>query len=181
MPYAIFEIKAASEYTKEENDAIKNQLFGTAPLVGSPKLLVYATVEPQGTRPKIRAVCIDYSKYKSYDVWNEDGRPHSLSFPQDYQDLGFEPFINQGTNDLSLDNTQADFRAVALSFHNEFFGEHPDNTIFVNLVKCLLAKIHDERTRKKGEAYEFQVFYRNGKPDPAKKVFEAVNALYKAA
>lgn len=89
--------------------------------------------------------------------------------------------MNQGDNDLDQECTQADFRAVALAFHNEFFGEHPDNTIFVNLVKCLLAKIHDERTRKTGEAYEFQIFYKNGKPDSAENVFKRVNALYMAA
>jgi len=62
LPYAIVELKAASEFKSEKDDAIKNQLFGTAPLVGSPKLLVYATVEPKGSVPKIRAICIDYTK-----------------------------------------------------------------------------------------------------------------------
>lgn len=80
-----------------------------------------------------------------------------------------------------MDSTHADFRAVASSFHNEFFGEHADNTIFVNLVKCLLAKIHDERTCKTGSSYEFQVRYTNGKPDTAKAVFVRVNDLYRAA
>lgn len=82
---------------------------------------------------------------------------------------------------MVLDSTQADFRAIASAFHNEFFGEHADNTIFVNLVKCLLAKIHDERTGRKGQAYEFQVFYKNGKADSASVVFKRVNDLYTAA
>ncbi len=181
LPYAMVELKAASAFEREKDDAIKNQLFGTAPLVGSPKLLVYATVEPKGATPKIRAICIDYSKHKSYEAWKDAGEPHSKIFPVDYLDIGYEPYINGGVNDLAQDSTQADFRAVALSFHNEFFGEHPDNTIFVNLVKCLLAKIHDERTSKKGDAYEFQVFYKNGKPDSSAIVFDRVNDLYKAA
>lgn len=181
LPYAMIELKAASEFDREKDDAIKNQLFGTAPLVGSPKLLVYATVEPKGAQPKIRAICIDYARHKSYEAWKDAGAPHSTTLPADYHDLDYEPFVNQGKNDLALDSTQASFRAVALSFHNEFFGEHPDNTVFVNLVKCLLAKIHDERTRKKGEAYEFQVFNKSGKPDSALVVFTRVNALYKAA
>jgi type I restriction enzyme M protein len=181
LPFAMMELKAAHEFDREKEDAIKNQLFGTAPLVGSPRLLVYATVEPKGDHPKLRAICIDYSKYKSYEAWKTAGEPHSTAFPVDYQDLDYEPFINGGKNDLKLDSTQADFREVAKSFHNEFFGEHPDNTVFVNLVKCLLAKIHDERTRKKEEPYEFQIFYKNGKPDSAKTVFERINSLYKAA
>jgi len=181
LPYAMIELKAATDFDKDRDDAIKNQLFGTAPLVGSPKLLVYATVEPKGAEPKIRAICIDYTKHKSYEAWQDAGEPHSTVFPSDYHDIDYAPFISQGENDLDLESTQADFRAIASSFHNEFFGEHPDNTIFVSLVKCLLAKIHDERTRKKGEAYEFQVFYKNGKPDAAADVFARVNELYKAA
>jgi len=181
LPYAVVELKAASDFDREKDDAIKTQLFGTAPLVGSPKLLVYATVEPKGSQPRIRAICIDYTKYKSYEAWKDEGEPHSSVFPEDYRDLGFEPYVNQGPNDLDLDSTQADFRAVALTFHNEFFGEHPDNTIFVNLVKCLLAKIHDERTCKIGDSYGFQIFYKNGKPEAASEVFSRVNRLYVAA
>lgn len=179
LPYAMIELKAATEFDREKNDAIKNQLFGTANLVGSPKLLVYATIEPKGIDPKIRCICIDYTKYKTYDAWRNDGEPHSTIFPEEYYDLDFKPYVCQGTNDLSFDNTQADFRAIALSFHNEFFGEHPDNTIFIGLVKCLLAKIHDERTTKVGEPYRFQIFYKNGKPQSAAVVFHEVNCLYK--
>ena len=181
LPYAMFELKSASQFDADRDEAIKSQLFGTASLVGAPKLLVYATIEPKGTTPKIKAVCIDYTKHKSYEAWKGEGEPHSISIPADYLDIDYEPLINQGKNDLVLDSTQADFRAVASSFHNEFFGEHADNTIFVNLVKCLLAKIHDERTRKKGEAYEFQIFYKNGKADTATTVFSRVNSLYTAA
>lgn len=181
LPYAMLEIKAASEFDASRNDAIKNQLFGTATLVGSPKLLIYATIEPKGTQPKVRAICIDYTKHKSYDAWREEGEPHSTSIPNEYLDIDYRPLVNGAKNDLVLDSTQADFRAIASTFHNEFFGEHADNTLFVNLVKCLLAKIHDERTTKKGEAYGFQVFVKNGKPDSANVVFKRVNDLYKAA
>ena len=132
----------------------------------------------QKGKPRIRAFCIDYTKYKSYENWKSEGEPHSISFPEDYRDLEFEPYVHEGHNDLELDSTQADFRAVAFAFHNEFFGEHPDNTIFVNLMKCLLAKIYDERTRKTGEVYEFQIFHKNGKPESAIEVFHRVNALY---
>ena len=34
---------------------------------------------------------------------------------------------------------------------------------------------------KRGEPYEFQVFYKNGKPDSSIVVFDRVNGLYKAA
>jgi type I restriction enzyme M protein len=181
LPYAVCELKAASEFDADKRDAIKNQLFGTAPLVGSPKLLVYATVDPNGKKPKLKCICIDYTKYKTYDSWVDAGEPSSQAFPCDYQDIDYQPYTSGGDNDLAMDSTQADFRAVALSFHNEFFGEHADNTIFVNLVKCLLSKIHDERTTKNGQAYDFQVKYKNGRPETAAEVFARVNALYKAA
>ena len=70
------------------DDAIKNQLFGTVHLVGSPKLLVYATVEPKGSQPKIHAICIDHTKHKTYEAWKNEGEPHSTIFPEDYRDLG---------------------------------------------------------------------------------------------
>ena len=181
MPYAMFEIKPSKDFDKEKDDAIKNQLFGTAPLVGAPKLLVYATVEPKGSTPKMKAICIDYTKHKSYSAWKDESEPQSSHFPNDYQDLDYKPYVNEGSNDLDLNCTQSDFRQVALTFHNEFFGEHADNTIFVNLVKCLLAKIYDERTCTKGDEYKFQVFQRNGKPDSSKQVFKTVNELYKTA
>lgn len=181
LPYALIELKAASEFDAKRDETIRGQLFGTAPLVGSLKLLVYATVDPSGTTPTIKCVCIDYTKHKNYDDWVAAGSPSSLAFPADYLDLTFEPLVSGSQNDLKLDSSQADFRAVAAGFHNEFFGEHPDNAIFVNLVKCLLAKIHDERTRRNGDTYEFQVQYRNGKPESAEAVFARVNALYENA
>lgn len=181
LPYALWEFKASDRYKSQEESTIEYQLFGTAPLTKGPKLLVYATVEPKGKEPNLLLKCIDYTMYKSYDSWVDAGRPYSNEFPVQYQDLEYIPFVNGGKKDHRLDCTQADFRAVASGFHNEFFGEHPDNSLFINLVKCLLAKIYDERTTKKSESYKFQVFYRNGKPDNAEKVFEEINNLYKIA
>lgn len=181
LPFAIMEIKSAAEYEREKEDAIRHQLFGTAPLVGTPKLLIYATVMPTGDTPEICAVCIDYSEYRDYDIWTVAGKPHSNKVPVAYQDLSFTPYSNGGERDLNLTSTASDFRTIATAFHNEFFGEHPDNTLFENLLKCLLAKIYDERTCRTGDDYVFQVFYRNGKPEGARKTFERVNVLYRKA
>lgn len=157
LPFALFELKSAHEFETEKNRAIEYQLFGTAPLTGSPKLLVYATVHPQGSNPSLDAICIDYTKYKNFDAWREDGEPQSHVFPKEYRNLEYLPLTNEGENPLNLNGTQAAFQSIALTFHNEFFGEHPDNIIYVNLVKCLLAKVYDERTTRKGEEYRFQV------------------------
>jgi len=182
LPYAMWEIKSKEEYEIEREDSIKLQLFGTATLVGTPKLLVYATIKPVGTQPILTLTCIDYTKFRSYEHWLEEGRPSSSTFPFEYREIGYEPFIYGGKVDLRVDCTPAEFRSAAASFHNEFFGEHPDNVLFVNLMKCLLAKIFDERNTKKGEAYRFQIFYRNGKEESAQDIFDRINReLYSLA
>lgn len=181
LPYAVMELKSSEKFKNDEDKAIKYQLFGTAPLTGSPKFLVYGTVHPNTEKVVLELKCIDYAKYKSYESWEEAGKPYSTTFPKDYQDLDYFPYINGSERDLKINTTQSDFRAVAKSFHNEFFGEHPDNALFINLVKCLLAKIYDERTTKKGKEYNFQVKYKNGKPEKSAVVFEGVNELYKEA
>lgn len=181
LPYAMWEFKSAEKYEAEQEDAIKLQLFGTAPLVGAPRLLVYSTIKPNGATPALTLVCIDYSKYKSYESWLEAGKPSTNIFPKDYQEPGYEPLTNGGDVDLRLNCTQAEFRTVATIFHNEFFAEHPDNVLYINLVKCLLAKIYDEKQTKKGERYEFQIYYRNGKEESANEVFNRVNERYSTA
>ena len=181
LPFALVELKSHHDFEKEKYPAIRYQLFGTAPLAGAPRLLVYATVEPIGPDPSLNAICIDYTKYKTFEAWRDAGEPHSNRFPKEYRDLHYKPLINNEDNPLDLNTTLADFRSIALAFHSEFFGEHADNTIFVNLVKCLLAKIYDERTRKIGEEYHFQVFYKSGRPETAREVFERVNKLYEQA
>jgi len=183
LPYALWEVKAPNEFLKKESDAIKYQLFGTATLVGVPKYLVYATILPKGVTPIISLKCIDYTEIKTYESWIEEGSPSYNNFPIEYKDLNYDPLKNGSkTNDLKTDCTQADFRAAAATFHNEFFGEHPDNILFVNLVKCLLAKIYDERTTQKNEFYKFQVFQKNGKTENAEEVFSRINnELYSEA
>lgn len=182
LPYALWEIKSAAEYAPKEVETIKYQLFGTAPLTGGSKYLIYATIYPQGKTPIITLKCIDYLEHPSYESWINAESPFYKEFPILYQDINYEPLRNGSKNDLKPDCTQADFRAVASTFHNEFFGEHPDNVLFVNLVKCLLAKIYDERMTKKGDAYKFQILQRNGKPEKSDEIFKRINEeLYSVA
>ncbi|PBJ17521.1 MULTISPECIES: HsdM family class I SAM-dependent methyltransferase [Pseudomonas] len=181
LPYAVWEFKSWEKFKADEQAAIKYQLFGTAPLIGAPKLLVYASIQPRGEVPVIQLKCIDYTKHKSYESWLAEGSPHATIFPKGYQDLNFIPYILGSSKDLKSDTTQADFRAVANGFHNEFFGEHADNALFINLVKCLLAKIYDERTTKSGCEYQFQIKYRNGTPQSSAEIFNVVNKLYAEA
>lgn len=181
LPYAMWELKSPTDFEAKSDEYIRYQLFGTAPLVGSPRLLVYATVEPVGLGIKPKLVAIDYTKYKSWEAWNSAGRPHATDFPARYTDPSYKPLTRGGSSDLRLDVTQAEFRAVAATFHEEFFSEHPDNTLFTNLVKCLLAKIYDERQTKNGEEYSFQVKFPSGKEESAAQVFSRINELYATA
>lgn len=183
LPYALVELKPYDLYKQKrvEERAIRYQLFATAPLAKSPQLLVYGSIDPSQENPKLTVKCIDYTQYKSYESWIDAGAPYSSTFPVDYQDITYEPYTCGGPKDLKIDCKQSDFKSVAASFHNEFFGEHPDNSLYVNLVKCLLAKIYDERTCRNGEPYKFQVFHRVGRPESAKCVFKRVNQLYSDA
>ena len=183
LPYALIELKPYDLYNQKriEERAIRYQLFATAPLAKSPPLLVYGSIDPSGENPELIVKCIDYAQYKSYESWIDAGTPYSSTFPVDYQDITYEPYICGGQKDLKIDCKQSDFKSVAASFHNEFFGEHPDNSLYVNLVKCLLAKIYDERTCRNGDPYKFQVFHRAGRPESAERVYKRVNQLYNDA
>lgn len=181
LPFAMWELKSAADYERERTDAIQNQLFGTAPLAGAPKLLVCATIKPFTKKPAFTLVCIDYNKHKSHEAWIDAGQPHGSAFPPDYQDIDYQPYSNGGPLDLRFDATQSEFRAAATIFHNEFFGEHPDNSLYINLVKCLLAKILDERNTKRGDVYRFQVLQKSGREEGAADTFTRVNGLYKTA
>jgi len=105
LPFAMWEMKSSELYDSEENSSIELQLFGTAPLVGAPKLLVYSTIKPGSKNAIFTLKCIDYSKYKTHDAWIKAGKPHSTVFPADYQDLDYKPFVNGGEVDLRLDCT----------------------------------------------------------------------------
>lgn len=181
LAYALWEIKSSADFGVKEKETIQYQLFGTAPLTGGPKYLVYATIHPVGNEPEITLRCIDNLEYTSHESWQDADSPIHTIFPIGFHDLSYEPLKNGSDNDLRTDCTQADFRTVALTFHNEFFGEHADNVLFVSLVKCLLAKIYDERMTKKGDIYQFQIFQKSGKSEKSEELFERVNHLYATA
>ncbi len=178
LPYAHWEFKAHEEYEKDSDKYIQFQLFGTAPLVGASRMLVFATIRPGGADAAFTLRVIDRSRFPSFEGWTAHERPTIALFPARYADPSQNPLRLGGAPDLRLDCSQADFRAVAATFHAEFFGEHPDNVLYSNLVKCLLAKIYDERTTKTGAEYQFQVFFRKGTEETAQQVFDRVNQLY---
>lgn len=179
-PYAAWEMKSAEAYASDLESATKLQLFGTVPLLtqGAPTFIVCATIEPSGHEPEFKQRCIDYREHKDYDAWVLAGRPTVPAFPREYFEPDYRPYARGTERDLKTNCTLAEFRSVANSFHNEFFSEHPDNQLFEDLIKCLLAKIYSEKNTQTGNYYEFQVLMPLGKPESAANVFERVNALY---
>src|SRR5205085_8580187 len=119
LPFSMWEFKSAEDYPKRMYKVIESQLFGTAPLLGAPKLLVYATIRPSGKTPKFTLLCIDRTKFQSYESWNNNERSYSITFPPSFTDPAYEPLIHDGKVDLRVDCTQADFRAVAATFNSE--------------------------------------------------------------
>src|SRR3989304_616019 len=65
LPFAMRELKSAAEFGKNHDKQIESQLFGTAPLVGAPKLLVFATIQPRGTTAQFTLICVDRTKCAS--------------------------------------------------------------------------------------------------------------------
>lgn len=105
-----------------------------------------------------------------------------MTFPPRYQLPSFRPYRKApGTPELDDGATTADFRAIANSFHDEFFAEHPDSEIFTSVVKLLLAKIYDERQRRPGQQYDFQVLQSSGKEETAALLFSRIDPLYQVA
>jgi type I restriction enzyme M protein len=178
LPFALWDFKSAADFDTDPLTYIQYQLFGTAPLVGAMKFLVFATIKPTGETPVLTLWCIDRTLNQSFESWEFDGYPHTNDFPIGFADPAHKPYVRGGDPDLRLDCTQADFRDVATTLHEEFFGEHPDTVLFTNLMKCLLAKIYDEKQTKTGLVYKFQVFYKNGKEQTAAQVFKDINELY---
>jgi type I restriction enzyme M protein len=182
-PYAVWELKSSEAYSGDLELATKSQLFGTVPLLteGAPTFIVCATIDPNGHKPELKQRCIDYREHKDYQTWIDEGKPTVPAFPRQYWEPDYQPYVRGGTRDLKTTCTLSEFRAVAESFHNEFFSEHPDNQLFEYIVKCLLAKIHSEKNTHTGEPYQFQVFLPHGKPESAAEVANRVNQLYVSA
>lgn len=182
-PYAVWELKSSEAYPLEVNEAIRRQLFLTVPLLtnGAPRFIICATINAVGETPSITHKCIDYREHRDYQAWLDQNSPVVPSFPQQYWEPDYRPYIRGSSRDIRTNCTLAEFRSVATSFHNEFFSEHPDNQIFEFVLKCLLAKIHSEKHTPSGAPYAFQVFYPLGRPESAHDVANRVSDLYSEA
>jgi len=186
-PFMIFEIKAPSKYEREMEDAIKEQLFKVAPGLDprgeSLQYLIYYTVYVSEEGDLIeKIVTIDYKKFKTWEEWDDSGRPNLMAIPKEYGKVKKPVFIKNGYPDLRKDVTRDELERIRWNIHNILWaGGKYHVELFYNLMGILLAKIYDEKETEDGKPYQFQIFYKDGEPESPEEVYKRINKLYKKA
>jgi type I restriction enzyme M protein len=186
-PFMLFELKGTEEgYEREMERSVKTQLFHVAPVL-DPKgkylrYLIYYTRFAEEGALKEKIITIDYTKYKTWDDWEEAGRPNLRLIPKDYGIVRKPVFVKKGKPDLRTDVKKEELERIRWNLHNILWaGGKYQNELFFNLIGLFLAKIYDEKETEDWEPYQFQIFYENGEPESADKVYERMNELYKTA
>jgi len=187
--FFFIEVKAP---TKWENDKqfIEGQLFKLAKMQPESKYLVYYTLNFKSEELVDQALIIDYSKYKEFEIWDEEGRPTiSNELSAGYGIPRKPPYIKgDKKHGLRTNFTHEEILSLSRNLHNVLWGGGgtTDTEVFNSLVNVILAKIQDEDEKKKGEQYEFQIFrFDDGKGnteiEKQEKVFDRINTLYRRA
>jgi type I restriction enzyme M protein len=197
--FLYIELKSPEEFEKDKDIVIEKQLFNLAAQeVGQGKkvkyLVLYSFEEIENTL-KDKALIIDYEKYNSFEKWNET-REVTNEIPVNYGKALRIPYAKGGyfiekkgnkqeANELETDFTHEQLDSLRKNLHNVLWGGGgtDDNDIFASLVNLILAKIQDESEKRKGEIYDFQVFYyKDGEnAEPNEELFERINNLYRRA
>ena len=110
LPFAMWEFKTPSEFDAKADEYIEYQLFGTAPLVGMPQVLVFATVRPTSKDARLEVLVIDYNQFKSWDGWCTGGSPAIAVFPKAYKAAEHKPYVREGEPDLRTDYTSSPWK-----------------------------------------------------------------------
>ena len=186
-PYFFIEVKAPDKWESDQ-EFIEGQLFQLAKLEeNKPRYLVYYTSEFKDEVVFDKAIIIDYSKYSTYEDWEEAGFPSSADeLPGKYGKPQKEPLIKNGKRDLDKNLSGEELTAMRKNLHNVLWGGGgtSDNEIFSSLVNIILAKIQDEGQTEADSEYQFQVFAygKNGEElESSTKTYERINKLYKEA
>lgn len=186
-PFMLFELKGSEyDYEKDMESSIKTQLFNVAPVLDPKgkhlKYLIYYTRFAEEGKLKERIITIDYTKYKTWDDWENAGRPNLMLIPKEYGIVRKPVFVKKGAPDLRTDVKKDELERIRWNLHNILWaGGKYQNELFFNLVGLFLAKIYDEKETEDGKPYQFQIFYENGEPESAVEVYERMNDLYKTA
>lgn len=186
-PFLMFELKAPDKYEEEMEESIETQLFNVAAVEdkgkGTLRYLVYYTRYWENSDLKEKIVTIDYTKFKSFDAWEEAGRPNLMNVPANYGIVRKPTFIKSGLVDLRTDVKKDELQRIRRDLHNILWGGGKyQNELFFNLIGLLLAKIYDEKETEENEPYQFQVFQQESEADEetesSEEIYERINRLY---
>ena len=187
-PYIIFELKSESAYDLDFEGTIKKQLFERAANEdkGSGNLLylVYYTRFSEDEELVEKFQTIDYSLYKTWEQWEESGKPNLRLIPPKYGVIDKPPQFIKGSlnseNQLRDNVRKEELDRIADDLHNVLWGggQH-QNELFFNLIGMFLTKIYDEKGKDNGESYDFQVFFEGNSKEIPEKTYERINTLYR--
>lgn len=187
-PFAVFELKSEADYEKYFEDAIKTQLFERAANEdkgrGLLQYLIYYTRFYDDGELIEKIQVIDYTRFTTWEKWEEAGRPNLRILPQNYGIVDKPPKFVKGSgnpeNKLRDNVKKEELNRIADGLHNVLWGggQH-QNELFYNLVGLFLTKIYDEKIKANGESYDFQILFEGNSSEAAETTYERINRLYK--
>lgn len=183
--FLFVECKEPDAYEKDKR-AITGQLFNLGAMENNThavKYLVYYTLDFTSDELKDNATIIDYEQYQNYAQFQKDNENSLQLIPDNYGQAKRLQYIC-GDKEFDLDTTKdaTFFSQLRKELHDTLWGGTTDyNSIFSNLTKLLLAKIHDEFNTPEGKPYEFQITEWDGKPESPQQLFDRITKLYKKA
>lgn len=183
-PFMIFELKSPDEYEHYMEDSIKTQLFNVAAVEDKGgqylKYLIYYTLQIEDGDLRDKIITIDYTKYKTYEGWEEAGKPNLMMIPKEYGIIRKPVFIKKGMPDLRTMVKKDELERIRHDLHQILWGGGKyQNELFFNLVALFLVKIYDEKETEDGKPYAFQVFSEDGEPESSDNIYERINGIYK--
>lgn len=183
-PFMMFELKSPDEYEQYMEESIKTQLFNVAAVEDkggqSLKYLIYYTLQSEDADLRDKIITIDYTKYKSYERWEEAGKPNLMMIPKEYGIIRKPVFVKKGMPDLRTTVKKDELERIRHDLHQILWGGGKyQNDLFFNLVALFLVKIYDEKETEDGKPYAFQVFSENGEPESSDSIYERINGIYK--
>jgi type I restriction enzyme M protein len=187
--FMVIEAKEPDEFESQKT-GIEGQLFGLGDHERPKglKYMVYYTVDFLEERLQDKAIVIDAQRFSTFEAWDNEGRPSLDQLPTGYATATKSVYVNKRLEDLgsgekALDTrlTRNEFLALRSDLHNVLWGGGgtPDNDIFSTLVKLFLTKIYDEEFTAEGQAYGFQIVFKDGEPQPASEVVSKLNSRSK--
>lgn len=194
--FLFIECKAPEKYEDKKKNAIENQLFKLAPqeqtVNNAPvKYLGYYTVKIDRDRLRDTLLLIDFEEFPSLGSWQVGGEKILDVLPEEYGIAKKSTYINKEDDKLKEDEKNLDktkdrkfFDSLKTDLHNKVWGGSTEyNYIFSNLSRLFLAKIYDEMVTLPGEAYRFQIVYKEEKekkikPENPSETFERINNLF---